>query len=162
MSDETAFEVRLTQHSGMQCTVEFAGLGLGPLTVDEQPPVGGGAGPDPARLLAAAVGHCLSASLIFCLAKSRVGLAGLRTSVTGTLARNERGRWRIRELSVRLEPAIAEPDRERAARCFELFEDFCVVTESVRHGIAVSAAVAPRASGGPALEAGPVERRPPG
>jgi hypothetical protein len=57
-------------------------------------------------------------------------------------------------LSVRLEPGLAEPDRERAARCFELFQDFCVVTESVRHGIDVAVAVASRASETPAVEAG--------
>lgn len=141
MSEETGFEVTLTRERGMQFSVEFAGLGLPPLTVDESPPVGGGTGPNPARLLAAAVGHCLSASLLFCFAKSRIPVAEFRTAVKGTLVRNERGRWRIRALSVRLEPTVAEPDRERAARCLELFEDFCVVTQSVRDGIPVEVRV---------------------
>ncbi|HXG44214.1 MAG TPA: OsmC family protein [Gemmatimonadales bacterium] len=154
MTEETGFEVILTRERGMQFGVEFAGLGLPPLTVDESPPVGGGAGPNPARLLAAAVGHCLSASLLFCLAKARIPVVAFRTAVKGTLARNERGRWRITALSVRVEPTVAELDRERAARCLELFEDFCVVTESVRRGIEVAVAVAPRTSGTTAPEAG--------
>ncbi len=133
----------------MEFAVEFPGEALAPLTVDEPPPVGRGAGPNPARLLAAAVGHCLSASLLFCLEKSRVRVAELRTTVRGRLARNERGRWRIAALAVQLDPTIAEPDRERAERCLELFEDFCIVTASVRQGVEISVEVLPaRASSG--------------
>ena len=33
--------------------------------------------------------------------------------------------------------------RSRVERCLELFEDFCVVTQSVRNGIEVDVAVEP-------------------
>ena len=52
--------------------------------------------------------------------------------------RNEHGRLRIGALRVKLAPTVAEQDRPRLARCLELFEDYCVVTESVRDSIGVA------------------------
>jgi organic hydroperoxide reductase OsmC/OhrA len=68
---------------------------------------------------------------------------GLRTEVEGTFVRNERGRMRIGEIRVTLAPEVTPEQRERMGRCLELFEDFCIVTESVRHGIKVEVAVEP-------------------
>ena len=48
---------------------------------------------------------------------------------------------RIGSLRVRLSPDVPPADRERMGRCLELFEDFCIVTESVRQGINVEVAV---------------------
>src|SRR5579884_2834738 len=75
--------------------------------------------------------------------------AGLRTTVAGTLVRNERGRLRVGEIRVRLAPAVAPEARERIGRCLELFEDFCVVTESVRRGLPVAVEVVPEPAPGP-------------
>jgi organic hydroperoxide reductase OsmC/OhrA len=41
-------------------------------------------------------------------------------------------------LKVKLHPVIREENVSRSKRCLELFEDFCVVTESVRKGIEVN------------------------
>jgi len=87
------------------------------------------------------VGSCLSASLLYCLRKSRVEVAELRTKVEGTIVRNERGRLRIGGLRVRLAPEVTQEQRERMGRCLDLFQDFCIVTESVRTGIAVDVEV---------------------
>ena len=57
------------------------------------------------------------------------------------MVRNQRGRLRIGELKVRLAPEVRPEDRERIARCLELFEDFCIVTQSVRQGIAIDVQV---------------------
>jgi organic hydroperoxide reductase OsmC/OhrA len=135
------FTVNLTLRDGYAFNVRFA-PGEGPaLVVDELPPLGEGDGPNPARLLAAAVGSCLSASLLFCLRKSRVEVADLRTVVEGTIVRNERGRLRIGGLRVRLTPQLTPEQRDRIGRCADLFQDFCIVTESVREGIAVDVAL---------------------
>lgn len=131
------FELALTLRDGYTFTVDFAPGEGPPLVVDELPPLGEGNGPNPARLLAAAVGSCLSASLLYCLRKSRVEVAELRTKVEGTMVRNERGRLRIGGLRVRLAPEVTQEQRERMGRCLDLFQDFCIVTESVRAGIAV-------------------------
>jgi organic hydroperoxide reductase OsmC/OhrA len=48
---------------------------------------------------------------------------------------------RIGKIEVEIDPQIKEVDKQQAQRCLELFEDFCVVTQSVREGIDVSVAV---------------------
>ena len=140
--EERGFALELTLRDGYEFTVDF-GDGLESLTVDETPPLGGGEGPNPARMLAAAVGHCMSSSLLYCLRKSRIEVDGLRTRVEGSFARNERGRLRIAELRVTLAPAASPEARDRLPRCLELFEDFCIVGQSVRQGIPVTVAVQP-------------------
>jgi organic hydroperoxide reductase OsmC/OhrA len=70
-----------------------------------------------------------------------VEVAELRTKVEGTIVRNERGRLRIGGLRVRLAPEVTQEQRERMGRCLDLFQDFCIVTESVRTGIAVDVEV---------------------
>jgi len=111
------------------------------LVLDEPEPLGGETGPNASRLLAAAVGNCLSASLLFCLHKAHVPPEAVTTRVRGTLARNERGRLRIGALSVALDLAGLEADARALQRCLGLFEDYCVVTASVREGIPVDVQV---------------------
>ena len=135
MTPHDRFTVDLTLRDGYAFNVEFAD--------GEGPPLGEANGPNPARLLAAAVGSCLSASLLFCLRKSRIEVEELRTIVEGTITRNERGRLRMGGIKVRLVPQITPEQRERMGRCLDLFQDFCIVTESVREGITVDVEVDP-------------------
>lgn len=139
--DERQFRVELTLQRGYQFDVDFELPGVPALRVDELAPLGEGAGPNAARLLAAAVGNCLAASLEYCLERSRLPLKQLRTTVDGTLIRNEKGRLRIGKLHVRLEPALDAEGGPKLKRCLELFEDFCLVTQSVRTGIDVEVEV---------------------
>jgi organic hydroperoxide reductase OsmC/OhrA len=92
-------------------------------------------------VLGAAIGNCLAASLLFCLQRARIDVQDLRASVSGVLARNEKGRLRIRDVRVTLHPAVAEQEIPRMQRCLGVFEDFCVVTQSVRDGLNVQVAV---------------------
>lgn len=138
------FSIALDWEGGYEFSVDFDQEGVPPLLTDEPPPLGGGSGPNPVRLLAAAVGNCMSASLKFCLDRSRVELLDLKVRVDGTVVRNEQGRFRVGSLAVRLEPTLAPADVERIGRCLEVFEDFCIVGQSVRQGIDVSVEVEPR------------------
>ena len=142
MSD--TFEVRLERLDGYRVRASFE-PGIQDLLLDEPAPLGAGTGPNPARLLAASVGDCLSASLVFCLSKSRVEIAGVRTNVVGTLRRNERGRLRVGRLDVSIVLDAPGSDPKRLQSCLAMFEDFCVVTGSVRAGIEVSVTVEDRA-----------------
>jgi uncharacterized OsmC-like protein len=112
-----------------------------PLLFDEPEPLGRNRAPNAAAVLSAAVGDCLATSLAFCLKKSRIDLHGLTAQVTTHVTRNATGRFRITGIDVALAPEVGERDRERLARCEELFEDFCIVTESVRQGIPVAVSV---------------------
>ena len=140
MSD--TFEVVLTREDGYTFDVDFRDQGEATLRVDEPEPLGEGRGPNAARLLAGAVGDCLSASLLFCLEKARVDVSDVRTRVRGSIVRNEEGRLRLGPLKVSIEPTLGTGTPARLNRCLEIFEDFCVVTESVRAGLQVDVEVA--------------------
>ncbi len=140
--EDSSVEVDLALEEGYRFRVDF-GAGEQTLVMDEPPPLGEDAGPNAARMLAAAVGNCLSASLLFCLRRARVDVRAVRTTARASLVRNERGRLRVGEIRVSIRPEIAG-DRSRVDRCLGLFEDFCVVTESVRRGLPVTAEVKPR------------------
>jgi organic hydroperoxide reductase OsmC/OhrA len=140
------FAVTLTWQQGYAFAIDFEMDGIPELMTDEPAPLGEGLGPNPARLLAAAVGNCMSASLKFCLERAHLDVQDLRTRVEGTLVRNERGRMRIASLRVRLEPTLQADHLERIGRCLEVFEDFCIVGQSVREGIDLSVEVVPTAA----------------
>lgn len=111
------------------------------LMLDEPPPLGGDKAPNASRILAAAVGNCLSASLLFCVQKARVTIEGLHAEVKVNYRRNESGRVRIAGIDVDVTPTLAEADSSKAERCLSIFEDYCVVTQSVREGIPVNVSV---------------------
>lgn len=139
---ETEFTTSLDQVKDYTFTVTYDKEEMKSLTMDEPKPLGTEAGPNASRVLASAVGHCLSASLIFCLEKSRIPLKHVSTRVHTTLARNEQGRWRVQgmKVDIKADPEN-EQDRERMKRCLDIFEDFCIVTQSVRKGIDIKVAV---------------------
>jgi organic hydroperoxide reductase OsmC/OhrA len=138
-----AARITLELKQGYQFQVQFDQPGAPPLLMDEPPPLGEGHGPNAARVLVAAVANCLGASLLFCLRRSRVDVSGLTLTADVAFARNERGRMRIGSIAVAIHPEVAAADRERMSRCLELFEDFCLVTGSVRSGIDVQVSVEP-------------------
>ena len=135
------FEVTLTREDRYRFHVDFGDGSGATLVMDEPAPLGEGSGPSAARVLAASVGNCLSASLLYCLDKARVEATGMRTRVSGSIERNKGGRLRIGSLSVELEPELVDAPPARIARCLEIFEDFCTVTASVRGGLNVDVRV---------------------
>ena len=106
--------------------------------VDETKPEGEGSGPNPPRLLAAAVGHCMSSSLIYCLKKARITITKLETTVKTNLFRNENGKLRIRSIDIKINLQVNEEDKKLLPRCLTIFEDYCTVTQSIRKGIQVN------------------------
>jgi uncharacterized OsmC-like protein len=138
---EGTFEVTLSRHDDYRFDVDFHDGSGTTLHMDEPEPLGDGTGPNAARVVAAAVGNCLSASLLFCLGKARIDVADVETRVTGTLVRNERGRMRLASLRVHIEPDVGGVPPEKIQRCLDIFEDFCVVTASVRDGLDVAVEV---------------------
>lgn len=141
---ENEFTVTLDLKHDYQIWADFGIPGVEPLLMDEPAPLGDGHGPNAARVLAGAIGNCLTASALFCLRKARIDVLDMRTTVTVNTERNDRGRVRITNVAVNLEPVVAEADRPRMQRCLGIFEDYCIVTQSVREGIDVAVSVQPQ------------------
>jgi organic hydroperoxide reductase OsmC/OhrA len=138
MSDEPHFTLTLEHLTGYEFRLKFDWPELTPLTLDEPAPLGTQHGPNAARLIAAGVANCLSASLLFCLNKSHATPRSVKTTVTGKLTRNDKGRLRVGGIDVSIALDLDTEHAARLARCSGLFEDYCVVTESVRQGIPVN------------------------
>lgn len=139
MAGPMDFTIELEQQDGYEFKVRFDWPEVPELLLDEPEPLGQRHGPNAARLVAAAVANCLSASLVFCLKTKFKGNPGpIRSRVSGHLAKNERGRLRIGGFDVTIELGEAVGDIPHMERCREQFEDFCIVTESIRHGIPVN------------------------
>jgi len=136
--EDGSFRVELRQQEGYRFTVRFDQPDLPTLTTDESPPLGAGAGPNPARLLGVSVANCLAASLLFALRKYGNEPGPLRAVATVALERNPRGRMRIPRIDVELHLGVAWRDLRHADRALAQFEDYCVVTQSVRGGIDVA------------------------
>jgi len=126
---------------GYKYEITFDELKGSRVTMDEPAPIGGSEGPSAAMMLSSAVGHCLSSSMLFCLERSRAKAKDLSTDVELSMSRNEKGRWRVSWIKVILKPSVDEVDREKLERCAGMFEDFCIVTASVRQGIRVDVEV---------------------
>lgn len=141
MSESQTFAVELEQEQDYRFSVRFDWPAAPDLTLDAGPPLGGGTGPDSERLLAAAVGNCLSASLLFSLRKFKQAPGPMRTRASGTLVRNEKGRLRIGELNVEIRLSGPAGALAHVDRSVKQFEDFCTVTSSVRQGIPVKVRV---------------------
>jgi uncharacterized OsmC-like protein len=135
MTDERTHHVTLKLADKFRFVADFADVPGASVVFDEPPPLGDNSAPNAAEMLSAAIGNCLAASLTFCLRRARIDVQDMTADVITHVARNERGRLRIREIDVQLELVVAAGTN--IARCEALFEDFCIVTASVRNGIPV-------------------------
>jgi uncharacterized OsmC-like protein len=122
-----------------QFRIGFDDEGIPDLLSDEPVPVGKGEHPNATRFLSAAVGNCLCASLAFCLRKTRSEPASIKATVRTTLARNEKGRLRVKGMQVTIYPEVDDP--AKLERCLPLFQDFCTVSAAVREGIDIEVTV---------------------
>lgn len=142
--EEKTFSVSMIREKDFVFNVDF-GLENFDFTMDEPAPVGGDTGPNASKVLAAAMGNCLTASLMFCLNKARAEVGGIETNVQGKMRRNEKGRWRITEINVEISPEINLNEfSSQYDRCYKLFEDFCIVSKSIEEGIPINVEVKPR------------------
>jgi organic hydroperoxide reductase OsmC/OhrA len=142
MSEEAAgFTLELEQIEDYEFRVKFDWPDVAELRLDEPKPLGRSSGPNAARLIGAAVANCLTSSLLFCMRKFKQTPGKLHAEVRGTLARNAKGRLRIGRFDVTIRLADPAGEIKHFDRCLQQFEDFCVVTESVRNGVPVGVRV---------------------
>ena len=127
----------LEQESAYGFRVTFEGTGLDALHTDEPAPLGAGAGPNPSALLLSGIANCLSASLLFALRKFRNDPGPIRAEIVAHRERNAEGRWRIPRAEVAIHLSDKAADLEQFDRVLGQFEEFCIVTQSVREGVQV-------------------------
>lgn len=135
MSDNLV-QIILRQQKDYQFNVDF-GNGIPVLAADEPAPLGGGQGPSPVQLLAAAVGNCLSDSLLFALRKFKQAPEPIECTVTAEVGRNGDKRLRVLKISAVLKLGVAAASLQHLDRVLDQFEAFCTVTQSVGQGIAI-------------------------
>jgi uncharacterized OsmC-like protein len=111
------------------------------LLTDEPAPLGRNAGPNPSRLIAAGVANCLGASLLFALRKFKNNPGKVTATVTARMGRNEQKRLRIARMDVELRFTAAAAEMEHLERIIGMFEEYCVVTQSIQAGFPVGVAV---------------------
>lgn len=137
----SSISTKLTLQEGYRFITEFDLEGIPNILLDEPEPLGKGQGPGSTRLLSAAIGYCLSSSLIYCLQKARVDITNMETNVNLQTMRNEEGRLRVKNIDVQINLDLDEGDRPRIQRCLEIFENYCTVTQSVMKGIEINVKV---------------------
>ena len=137
---EAKESVRLTQERDCRFRIEF-GAGIPATVGDEPPPLGAGTGPTPVQLLAAAVGNCLSDSLLFALRKFKQGPEPIRCEVEANVGRNAENRLRVLGMHAKLTLGVPAAQLDHLDRVLATFESYCTVTQSVGQGIAISVEV---------------------
>lgn len=141
MSEAQEFTITLTQQEDYAFRIAFDETAIPAILTDEPPPLGSNAGPNPSRLLVTAVANCLAASLLFSLRKFKNTPATITARAKARLGRNEAKRLRVEHIDVAIDLPEAADTYEHLERLLSQFENFCVVTESVRSGIAVDVSV---------------------
>lgn len=134
---ETSIHVQLHQKQDYQFDVHFGGA-VPDLMGDEPAPLGAGQGPSPVQLLAAAVGNCLSDSLLFALRKFKQAPEPIACDVHADVGRNAEGRLRVLGIKAVLMLGVPAASLEHLDRVLATFESYCTVTQSVGQGIPVT------------------------
>lgn len=141
MSVDHAINITLEQMGDYEFRVRFDGTDVDDIITDEPEPLGHDAGPNPSRLLVTAVANCLAASLTFALRKFKNTPEPMVVKARANMERNEANRWRIARITVDINMGNQPDELKSVERALAQFENFCVVTESVRTGIEVEVRV---------------------
>lgn len=135
------FRIELVQLQDYRFEVRFDDPAVPTLMTDERAPLGGNAGPSPSRLLATAVANCLAASLLFALRKFRNAARPAHVATAVGMTRNAQNRLRVGRIAVDLHLDALESEIVMLDRILGQFEEFCVVTQSIRDAIPVEVRV---------------------
>ena len=134
---ETNVHIELHQKKDYQFDIHFGG-DVPVVMGDEPAPLGAGQGPSPVQLLAAAVGNCLSDSLLFALRKFKQAPEPMRCDVHAEVGRNADARLRVLGIRAILTLGVPASSLEHLERVLSQFETYCTVTQSVGQGIPVT------------------------
>jgi uncharacterized OsmC-like protein len=141
MSESNSTVIQLRQQQDYRFEVRFDKDSIPVLVTDEGAPIGADAGPSPTQLLGTAVANCLAASLLFALRKFKNEPGPLEVTAHLHHARNPQGRLRVGSIDVELRIPMQAAQINMLDRILTIFEDYCVVTQSVRAAIPVGVRV---------------------
>jgi uncharacterized OsmC-like protein len=139
MSGKT-IHVELSQRHDYRFDIAF-GDAMPVLTSDEPAPLGTGLGPSPVQMLCAAVGNCLSDSLLFAFRKFKQEPSPIQCAVTAEVGRNDDNRLRVLHMNAQIRMGVLAESLMQVDHVLEQFEEFCTVTQSVRQGIPITVEV---------------------
>ncbi len=137
-TDSPEIRILLEQEGPYAFKVDFEGTDLDALHTDEPAPLGAGTGPNPSAILLTSIVNCLGASLLFALRKFKNEPGPIRAEIVARRERNAEGRWRIPRAEVVIHLSDKAVDLEHFDRVIAQFEQFCIVTQSVREGVDVA------------------------
>lgn len=140
MSNEYISEVGIKLEEGMIFKCDLGQIKMNDLFIDEQNKKSiNKIGPNPSKLLALSVLACLAGSFTFCVQKNNSLLSDIEGKAIITSKRNEEGFWRLKKIDITLNPKIDNPKmRKRVDQCQKNFEQFCIISESIREGIDIN------------------------
>ena len=138
--DNEKIAIELVQQQDYRFEVAFGG-DVPALVADEPAPLGSGLGPSPVQLLCAAVGNCLSDSLLFALRKFKQNPQPMRCTVQAEVGRNPEGRLRVLRIEATLHLGVPAAQLERLDRVLGSFETYCTVTQSVGQSLPITVRV---------------------
>jgi len=140
---ERRFKVQLEHLDGFRFQSQASEDGRlhgDPIYSDEPDPVGEASAQATPALLATALTHCLSASLLETMRHAHVDVRSMAADATAVVALGKEGHPRIRQVDVVIRPQVPTGS-PRLDRCAEVFEKHCTVTASVRDGIQINVKV---------------------
>lgn len=132
--------IELSQRHDYRFDIAF-GNDMPMLTSDEPAPLGTGLGPSPVQMLCAAVGNCLSDSLLFAFRKFKQVPEPIHCVVTAEVGRNTDNRLRVLNMTAQIRMDAIASSLEQVDHVLAQFEEFCTVTQSVRQGIPIAVEV---------------------
>jgi uncharacterized OsmC-like protein len=135
-----SIRVELTQQQDYRFDIVF-GDAMPVLTSDEPTPLGTGLGPSPVQMLCAAVGNCLSDSLLFAFRKFKQEPSPIQCVVTAEVGRNDDNRLRVLHMNAQIRMGALATNLQQVDHVLAQFEEFCTVTQSVRQGIPITVEV---------------------
>jgi uncharacterized OsmC-like protein len=113
----------------------------GDLLLPAPTPVGVGYGPEAVTLLNMSTTYCMTASLNYYLAKARVVPTTLRAKGHVGMRLTEEQFRRVKSIEIDIRIEVDEKERKRLMRALDRFNDFCIITESIKGSFPINVRV---------------------
>jgi uncharacterized OsmC-like protein len=135
VSEKSMLEVELRWKGKLK--IESSVRDFGSILMDDKKK-GDDSAPTPVEMFLSSIGSCAAMSFIYCISLSKVDVhpESLKFKVSGRVGRLEE---RLRLLEVKMEFLVKSgSDNAKIQKCFEKFQPFCILSESIQPTIQFS------------------------